>query len=191
MTEVEVASRADWRAWLAANHATSPSIWLVTARKGQPGYLSNDDIVEEALCFGWIDSLPRALDDRRTMLMLSPRRPGSSWSAVNKARAERMIAAGAMTAAGQAKIDAASADGSWDRLADVDALLVPDDLMAAFALHPGSAENFAGFPPSARRGILEWLQAAKRPVTRAKRLAEIAGLAAENQRALQWPKRGT
>lgn len=186
---VEVGSRAAWRKWLAAHHGQAGSIWLVYGRKGHPGYLTQDDIVEEALAFGWIDSLPRKLDEKRTMLLLSPRQAASSWSAVNKRRAARMIAAGAMTAAGQAKIDAAKADGSWTRLDAVDALTVPGDLAAAFTRHGDAAANFAGFPPSTRRGILEWLGAAKREATRAKRIEETARLAGKGERANQW-KRG-
>lgn len=134
-SEVEVSTRAERRQWLTDNHANSLTICLITARKGHSGYLSNDDIVEEALCFGWIDSLPRKRDDRSTMLLLSPRKPGSSWSALNKTRAARMLQAGKMTPAGQAAIDVARANGAWDRLRPVDALTVPPDLATALAAH--------------------------------------------------------
>jgi uncharacterized protein YdeI (YjbR/CyaY-like superfamily) len=183
---VEVTSRADWRRWLTAHHEQSGSIWLVTGRKGEANYLTGDDIAEEALCFGWIDSLPRALDARRTMRRVSPRQPGSSWSAVNKARVERLTAAGQMAPAGLAAVAAAKADGSWSRLDAVEALAVPADLDAALAGDPAAAANFAGFPRSAKRAILEWLQAAKRPETRARRIAEIVSEAAQGRRANQW-----
>jgi uncharacterized protein YdeI (YjbR/CyaY-like superfamily) len=185
--QLQVTSRAQWRLWLMDNHRTSGSIWLVTFKKasGQPT-LSNDDIVEEALCFGWIDSLPRKLDDMRSMLLLSPRKSGSAWSAINKARAERMTAASLMEPAGLAAIAAAKADGSWSRLDAVEALIVPDDLAAALGQLPDAALHFAAFPRSVRRGILEWIVQAKRPETRAARIAETARLAASNRRANQW-----
>lgn len=184
---VHPGSRAQWRAWLAANHGRGESIWFVYGKKGSgAARLEPDEAIEEALCFGWIDSLPRKVDEARSKLRFSPRKAGSNWSALNKRRAEAMIAAGLMTPAGQAKVDAARADGSWSALEEVDALVVPDDLAEAFARHPGSAEAFAGFPRSTRRGILEWILNAKRPETRAKRLEETASLAATGERANQF-----
>jgi uncharacterized protein YdeI (YjbR/CyaY-like superfamily) len=182
-----MSSRAEWRAWLEANHDRSGSLWLVTYKKasGRPT-LSNDDIVEEALCFGWIDSLPRKLDSERTMLLLSPRKPGSLWSALNKRRAERMIAAGLMRPAGLALIEAAQADGSWTALDAVEALAIPDDLAAALDARPPARTHFEAFPRSAKRGILEWILQAKRPETRARRVEETARLAERNERANQW-----
>ncbi|MFC0634485.1 YdeI/OmpD-associated family protein [Brevundimonas balnearis] len=184
---IEITTRAEWRDWLAANHAQSDSIWVVTYRKGasQPR-VPYDDLVEEALAFGWIDSLPRRLDDERTMLLMSPRKPGSNWSAVNKARVEKMTAAGLMHPAGQAKVDQARADGSWSALDAVERLEVPDDLKAAFDARPGAAEAWEGFPRSVRRGVLEWILNARTAPTRAKRIAETADKAARGERANQW-----
>ncbi|WP_376088429.1 YdeI family protein [Roseomonas sp. CCTCC AB2023176] len=182
-------SRAAWRAWLVANHRQSGSVWLVTFRKHVADrHVPYDTVVEEALCFGWVDSLPRALDADRTMLLLSPRKAGSNWSALNKDRVERMIAAGLMTPAGLEKIEAAKRDGSWARLDAVEALVVPDDLAAALAAAVPASGNFAAFPKSVRRGILEWIGNAKRPETRAARVAETARLAAENRRANQFDR---
>lgn len=188
---VEATTRAQWRDWLAAHHPQTESVWVVTYKVGasQPR-VPYDDLVEEALAFGWIDSLPRKLDAERTMLLMSPRKPGSNWSAVNKARIDKMIAAGLMHPAGLAKIEQARADGSWTALDAVDRLEVPADLAAAFDRHPGSAEAFAAFPPSARRGILEWIGNAKRPETRAARIAETAEKAQRGERANQWRGRG-
>ncbi len=185
--QVEVTTRAQWRAWLTAHHTQAASIWLVTykANTSQPR-VPWDDLVEEALAFGWIDSLPRKLDDERTMLLMSPRRPGSNWSGVNKARIEKMTAAGLMHSAGLAKIEQAKADGSWTALDAVDRLEVPADLEAAFDNRPGAAAAFEGFPPSTRRGILEWIGNAKRPETRAKRIMETADSAVRGERANQW-----
>jgi len=187
LQRVEVTSRVRWRAWLEKHHGQAESIWLVTYKKSAGDrHVPYDAVVEEALCFGWVDSLPRKLDEHRTMLLLSPRKPGSAWSALNKRRAERMIAEGSMHPAGLAKIEAAKADGSWNRLDAVEALAVPDDLAAALAKHGRAAENFENFPRSVRRGILEWILQAKRPETRAKRIAQTATLAAGNKRANQF-----
>ena len=193
LERVEVTSRAALRAWLEANHVRTESVWLVTHKKAAGEmHLPYDAVVEEALCFGWVDSLPRKLDAARTMLLLSPRKPGSAWSAANKARVEALAAAGLLAAPGRAKIEAAKADGAWTRLDGVERLEVPVDLAAALAALPPAAENFAAFPRSARRGILEWILQAKRPETRTKRIEETARLAAENVRANQFrqPARG-
>lgn len=183
---VEIESRAAWRRWLAKHHGQKDAIWLVRWKKGRGPHVPYDDVVDEALCFGWIDSLPRKLDDERSMLLLSPRKPKSAWSKVNRDRLDKLIAAGLMAPAGLAAIETAKRNGAWSALEAVDALEPPKDLVAAFKRHPGSAKNFAAFPPSARRGILEWIVQAKRPETRAKRVEETARLAAENRRANQW-----
>jgi uncharacterized protein YdeI (YjbR/CyaY-like superfamily) len=186
---VEVKSRSALRRWLASNHAASGSIWLVTWKKPSPYHLPYDAIVEEALCFGWIDSQPRLLDAERSMLRLSPRKPGSGWSAVNKQRIEKLMASGLMQPAGLAMIEQAKRSGAWTALDAAHAGEIPADLAAAFERHPGSAAEFAAFPPSARRGILEWVVSARRPETRAARVEETASLAATGERANQWPKR--
>lgn len=183
LQRVEVKSRAEWRQWLAAHHQQTESIWLVSYKRSTPHYLSYAAIVEEALCFGWIDSRPAKLDAERSMLLLSPRKPGSNWSKLNKDRVAALTAAGLMTPAGQAKIDQARRDGTWDALNAVDALEMPADLSAALRQHPPAESNFAAFPPSTRRGILDWLQSAKTAATRSQRLLEIAQLAAQNIRA--------
>ena len=184
---VQPKARAEWRAWLEKNHTRSAGVWLVTFKKasGQTN-LTYAEAVEEALCFGWIDSKPSKLDDARTMLWYAPRKPRSGWSAVNKERIARLIEAGLMQPAGLAKIEAAQQDGSWTKLDAAHAQIVPPDLEAALAAHPPAAANFAAFPPSARKAILEWIGSAKRPETRAKRVDETARLAAENKRANQW-----
>lgn len=186
LPRVEVTSRAAWRAWLDLNHDTSGSVWVITYKKADPPrHVPASALAEEAICFGWIDSLPRKLDGSRTMLLLSPRKPRSAWSAINKQRAARMEAAGFMTAAGRAAIARAKANGAWDFLADVDALTPPADLAAALKRSPVASHHFAAFPPSARRGILEWIKQAKREQTRARRIAETVRLAAGNIRANQ------
>jgi uncharacterized protein YdeI (YjbR/CyaY-like superfamily) len=183
---VEVKSRQELRDWLAANHAQRDSIWLVTYKKPSPWHVPYGDIVDEVLCFGWIDSQPRLLDGTRSMLRLSPRKPKSGWSGVNKTRIERLMAEGLMRPPGLALIEQAKRDGSWTLLDAASADTLPDDLAAAFARHPGAAEKFAGFPPSARRAILEWVLTAKRAETRTARVEETAKRAAKGERANQW-----
>jgi uncharacterized protein YdeI (YjbR/CyaY-like superfamily) len=183
---------ARWRAWLKRHHTRTEGVWLVEWKKatGRPR-IEYDASVEEALCWGWIDSKVNALDEARSMLWFAPRKPGTGWSRPNKDRIERMIAAGRMQPAGLAKIEAAKRDGTWTSLDAVERLEVPGDLFAALSACPPAAEHWEAFPRSVKRGILEWIQTAKRPATRAARIDETARLAALNQRANQWtgPKR--
>lgn len=187
--QVEIKSRADWRTWLEANHTRKDGVWLVRYKKhiGE-NYVDYDTAVEEGICFGWVDSLPRKLDEDRTMLWMAPRKSGSNWSKVNKERVEKLLAAGLIAPAGLAKIEAAKKDGSWTALDKIEALETPPDLTAAFAKYPHSAANFDAFPRSVKRGILEWIHNAKRAPTREKRIEETARLAGENVRANQWRK---
>jgi uncharacterized protein YdeI (YjbR/CyaY-like superfamily) len=176
--------RATWRAWLEANHATVDGAWLVSWRKGtgKPA-IPYEEAVEEALCFGWIDSTGGVIDEERARQWYAPRRRGSGWAATNKARIERLIAAGLMTPAGLAVIEAAKADGSWTLLDAVERLEVPPDLSAAFDANPPARANWDAFPRSARRAILEWIAHAKRLETRQKRIDVTATRAARNERA--------
>ena len=182
--QLHVERREDWRAWLAEHHASSDGVWLVSWKQatGRPA-IAYEAAVEEALCFGWIDSLARTLDDERSILLFTPRKPGSRWSRSNKERVARLEAARLVQPAGAAVIEAARADGSWTALDDVENLVVPDDLAAEFAARPGAAEHWESFPRSVKRGILEWILDAKRPETRAKRVEETAAEAAEGRRA--------
>ncbi|MEM6255013.1 MAG: YdeI/OmpD-associated family protein [Cyanobacteria bacterium P01_D01_bin.156] len=182
--QVEVISRSQWRDWLAKNYTQTESIWLVTYKKHTGSrYVPYDAVVEEALCFGWIDSLPRKLDSDRTMLLLSPRRPQSPWSKLNKERVARMFNQGLMTPAGQEKIDQAKANGSWTFLDDVEALIIPDDLATALAANVQAKEHFDGFSPSSKKGILQWIKSAKQTATREKRILKTVELAAQNIKA--------
>jgi len=174
-------ARADLRAWLSANHATAKATWLALWKKPHPGYLPYVEIVEELLCWGWIDSTPRTLDAERSRLMIAPRNPKSAWSAVNKAHVARARASGAMTPAGEAKVAAAIANGMWDHLNDVDALIDPPDLTAALATS-GTTDFWAAQPRSIRRGALEWIKTAKTPDTRAKRIKDVTDSAAQGLR---------
>lgn len=187
---VSADDRATWRAWLEANHAGTRGAWLVLwrprsarARSG-PAVLDYEGAVEEALCFGWVDSTGGAIDDERTRLYFAPRKPRSGWAATNKARIERLIEEGRMAPAGSAAIERAKANGSWEILDSAERLEVPDDLAAALAALPTAALNFGVFPPSARKQLLTWVAFAVRPETRAKRVRRIAEAAARNERAL-------
>jgi uncharacterized protein YdeI (YjbR/CyaY-like superfamily) len=182
---VEISSRQQWRQWLHANWRQSDSIWLVTHKKSEGDkHVPYAAVVEEALCYGWIDSLPRKLDARRGMLLLSPRRAGSPWSALNKRRVASLLKQGLIMPPGQAKIDAAIADGSWTVYDKAESLEEPADLTAALrAVGTEAVTNFRAFSPSSRRGILWWIASAKRDETRARRLAETARLAAQNIKA--------
>ena len=181
---VEVRSRAEWRAWLAANHEQDASIWLVTYRKHHPDHVPYADTVREALCFGWIDSLPRKVDADRTSHLMSPRKPSSAWSGLNKRYVEELLAAGVMAEPGLAAIERAKANGMWGFLDDVERLEVPGDLARAFDAHPGSRAQWDAFPPSARRGILAWIKLARRAATRAARIHATASKAARGERAI-------
>ncbi len=181
---VEVTSRTEWRDWLARNYTQPEGIWLVTFKKQIPEkYLPYDVIVEEALCFGWVDSLPRKLDDERTMLYISPRRRGSPWSRLNKTRVAHLIDAGLMTEAGMALIEQAKADGTWTVYDEVEDLIIPPDLAAALAANPTAERNFIAFSDSSKKGILWWIKSAKRAPTRQTRIDETVRLAVDNIKA--------
>jgi uncharacterized protein YdeI (YjbR/CyaY-like superfamily) len=183
--KVEITSRAELRSWLAKHHAQPESVWIVRYKKAFPEkHVSVEELVSEAICFGWIDSAVRKVDQQRSMNLLSPRRAGSGWSAVNKRLVNSLAAAGLIAAPGQRKIDQAKRDGSWSKLDAIDALETPTDLAAALQSSHPAAANFSAFPPSAKRGILEWISTAKTAPTRNKRIAETARLAAQNIRAL-------
>jgi uncharacterized protein YdeI (YjbR/CyaY-like superfamily) len=182
--------RADWRAWLNANHQRTEGVWLIMWKKaGHKPLILYDELVEEALCFGWIDSKPRALYAERSMLWFAPRKPGTGWSRLKKERVARAIAAGRMTPAGLEKINAAKRDGSWTALDAVEALELPPDVLRAFAVYPSARENFEAFPRFTKRSILEWIGNAETSATRDKRIEETARRAAVNERANQWRKK--
>ena len=134
----EVTYREELNAWLSENHATSPGCWLVTWKKGRGPYLPYGEVVRELLCFGWIDSKGQRVDDDRTSLLITPRRPGSGWSRVNKENLEVLLAEGRMQPSGLAVVERAKADGSWTKLDAVETLAEPDDLRAALDAVPAA-----------------------------------------------------
>jgi uncharacterized protein YdeI (YjbR/CyaY-like superfamily) len=180
---LEPVDRAGWRAWLAEHHAGATGVWLAVGKKGSSvTALRYDDAVEEALCFGWIDSVVRRLDEARFRQLMTPRKPGSIWARSNKERIVRLSERGLLAPAGLAAVEAAKKDGSWARLDEIDALSVPDDLAAALAADPSAERGFQALPGSARKQALYWVATARRPETRAKRIAATVTTALESGR---------
>lgn len=177
---VHVTCRADLRDWLSAHHATSGTVWLASPKRPHPGYIPYDELVEELIAWGWIDSLPRAIDAATSANLIARRNPKSAWSAVNKAHAERARAKGIMSPAGEAAVAAAQANGQWDFLNDVEALTIPPDLDAA--LTDAARATWDGYPRSIKRATLEWIKTAKTSPTRADRIADVAESAAQGLR---------
>lgn len=169
-----------WREWLQAHHAEKQSVWLIYhKKKSATPSLTWSQAVDEALCFGWIDSRAQPLDDERYRQFFSRRKPGSAWSKINKAKVERLIAAGLMTPAGLASIETAKQNGAWTLLDDVEELQIPADLAQLLAARPLAANYFERLSRTDKRNMLQWLVLAKRPATRQKRLAEIVDAAAQ------------
>ena len=170
-------TRRAWRTWLDRNHDRSKGIWLVYYKKGSgKRSVTYEEALQEALCFGWIDSTVNRVDEERYKQKYTPRSERSVWSASNKARVERLIAEGLMATAGLAKVEAAKRNGSWDKLDDVERIgrgaEVPDDLAIALAEAPRAREAFDKRPPSEKKLWGYWVLSAKRPETRARRVAE-------------------
>ena len=188
--QVEVTSVAELRQWLEVEHDRRDGAWLVTWKKNTPDkYVSYEELVRELLCVGWIDSQARRLDENRSQLMITPRRPGSAWSQPNKIRVAELLEAGQMRPAGLAEVAIAQESGTWTALDDIDNLVEPAALAEALDANPTARRHWEGFPRSAKRAILEWISQAKRESTRATRIAEAARLAADNIRANQQPRR--
>lgn len=179
-------NRAKWRRWLERNHGQSESVQLVLVKKGaRRKGVTYVEAVEEALCFGWIDSNPNRLDDERFKIHMSPRKPNSTWARSNKERVKRLIEQGLMTPAGMEKIEAAKRNGSWDIIEEVDSLKAPEELEKALLAHPSAKANFESFIPSYRKQAIYWVLSAKRPETKAKRAEEIARAAARKEKVGQ------
>ena len=181
------ASLQHWREWLQAHHAEKQSIWLIYHKKqSATPSLTWSQAVDEALCFGWIDSRAQPIDNERYQQFFSRRKPGSGWSKINKAKVERLIAAGLMAPAGLASIEAAKQNGAWTLLDEVEELRVPADLAQALAVRPLAASFFESLSRTDRRNMLQWLVLAKRPATRQQRIAEIVDLAAQQLKPAQF-----
>lgn len=179
--------RKAWRKWLQKHHSEKLCIWLIIYHKdsGVPS-VYYADAVEEALCFGWIDSRPNKRDAESYYLFFSRRNPKSKWSKLNKERVKKLLETGKIAPAGMEMIDLAKRTGTWDALDQIDKMIIPADLKKAFAKNRAAFKNFMSFPDSAKKMILQWIADAKKAETRTKRINETVVLAARNIRANQY-----
>ena len=177
--------RKEWRAWLENNHRSSIGVWLIyyKVKSGKPS-VRYGEAVKEALCFGWIDSKVKSLDEERYMQIFTPRKPKSVWSKLNKQYIEELIEQGLMNPSGLEKIEAAKQDGSWHKLDAIEELSIPADLKKALAADETANRYFEAFSNSAKKNILFWIESAKRPETRLKRIEQTINLAAQNKNPL-------
>lgn len=183
LKKVEVGSLAELRSWFERNHTQKESIWLVTYKKSHPAkYLANTDVVDECVCFGWMDGRKAKLDDERTMQLLSPKKV-EHWAKSYKDRYTRLKQEGRMHASGEQRVQEAKRSGAWDFMNDVDALILPDDFKKELEQTPLAMSNYQAFPDSAKRDILRWIKLAKKDETRKNRIRETALKAAQNRRA--------
>lgn len=177
----------DWRKWLEKNGEKEKGVWLLIYKKdsGKPS-INYRQAVDEALCFGWIDSKPNKKDEESYYQFFSRRNPRSRWSAINKAKVDELIAEGRMHETGMKMIELAKRTGTWTALDEVEAMVMPPDLEQSLKKNKKALENFNAFPKSARKGILDWISTARRDETRKKRINETVRLAAKNVRANQY-----
>jgi uncharacterized protein YdeI (YjbR/CyaY-like superfamily) len=179
--------RKAWRNWLQKNYNQHPGIWLIYYKAGgSKPRLPYAHMVEEALCFGWIDSLPRKLDEERTMLLFTPRKPKSVWSDLNKTRVERLINESLMMPPGLQAIETAKKNGSWDTLTASNLAAntndLPQDFLKAFNGKKKALDNFKAFSPSVRRQFMYWIDSAKTKETRDKRLQQTVLMSQANKK---------
>ncbi|MCL1474858.1 YdeI/OmpD-associated family protein [Argonema antarcticum] len=177
------ANSKEWREWLEKNHRTSIGIWLIyyKVKSSQPS-IKYSEAVKEALCFGWIDSKVKGLDEERYMQIFTPRKPKSVWSKLNKQYIQELIDRGLMTEAGLSKIAAAKQDSSWNTLDAIEALIIPDDLQQALATNEIANQYFEALSKSSKKNILFWIESAKRLETRSKRIEQTISSAAQNKK---------
>lgn len=176
-------TRKAWRQWLQKNHLKKKSVGLIYYKKGSKKQnLTWSDAVDEALCFGWIDSTRRPIDHEKFIQSFSPRKSKSTWSKINKDKVARLIEEGLMTDAGFKSIEVAKKNGSWNILDSVEDLHIPPDLSNAFKQHAGSRTYFLSLSRSVKKQLLHWLVTAKREETRSKRIREIVEQAAQGKK---------
>jgi len=180
-------SRQAWREWLEANHESKQAVWLIYYKKKSnlPTVLYSD-AVDEALCFGWIDSKAKPIDEEKYMQFFTKRKPKSIWSKINKEKIERLTKEGLMTQAGFEIIEIAKQNGSWNILDESEALIVPEDLKKGFQKSTAAMDYFSSLSRSDKRNILQWLVLAKRQETREKRITEIIELAEQKLKPKQF-----
>lgn len=180
-------NRSEWRNWLLKNHLEAQSVWIVYYKKSSAkSSISYDEAVEEALCFGWIDSKAKPIDEEKYMQFFSKRKPKSVWSKLNKERIEKLEKQNLIMPAGWKMIGIAKENGNWNILDGAEAWIVPDDLEAEFSKAPEAKEYFINLSKSDKRNILQWLVLARRPETRQNRIKEIVELAAKKLKPKQF-----
>jgi len=180
-------SQKEWRQWLKKNHNSKESVWLILYKKeSDRPVISWSGAVDEALCFGWVDSKRKPLDKEKFKQFFSKRKPKGTWSRINKEKVRQLIDSGLMSKAGFECIENAKQNGSWAILDEVEDLKIPRDLAKEFKTQPGSKDYFLSLSKSVRKSMLQWLVLAKRPETRKKRIDEIAELAAQKQKPKQF-----
>lgn len=181
-TKIEIDSSKQLRDWLEVNHLQSESIWLITYKKSVPEkYVSTSEVLDELLCFGWIDGIRRKLDERRTMQLISPRRV-NHWAKTYKERVERLIREGKMQASGLRTIEIAKRSGLWDLMDDVDKLILPPDLLKALSKNENAFNFFTSINESSKRFVLRWIKLAKTEKTRKSRIEKIVQLSIKGQK---------
>jgi uncharacterized protein YdeI (YjbR/CyaY-like superfamily) len=181
---IQAKTRKEWRKWLEKNHQSEKSVWLIIYhKKSDAKSVYYDEAVEEALCFGWIDSIAHKRDGESKYQFFAQRKPKSNWSKKNRKRANEMIEQGLMTATGKTMIDLAKKTGTWEALVDVQNSVIPQDLQKLFDEKKTAFKNFQAFPPSSKRIILEWILNAKKAETRQQRIEQTVELAAKNIKA--------
>ncbi|MBD2607772.1 YdeI/OmpD-associated family protein [Scytonema hofmannii FACHB-248] len=185
LESIYASDRKKWRQWLEKFHLTLPGIWLIYYKvKSGKTSVKYSEAVKEALCFGWIDSKVKSLDEDRYQQIFTPRKPKSVWSKLNKQYIQELIEQGLMTQVGLEKIEAAKQDGSWNSLDAIEALTIPIDLKQALEANSSANHNFEGFSNSLKKNILFWIDSAKRPETRLKRIEQTIISAAQNANPL-------
>lgn len=177
-------TRKEWRTWLEKNHQSEKSIWLIIYKKeSETPSAYYPEAVDEALCFGWIDSKPNKRDESSYYQFFAKRNPKSNWSKVNKEKVAKLIEQGLMHSSGLRMIEIAKQNGTWTALDEVENITIPNDLKALFLKNKPALNNWEKFPRSSKRGILEWIMNAKKNETRQKRIEETVRLAANNIKA--------
>ncbi|MCG3167849.1 MAG: hypothetical protein POELPBGB_03648 [Bacteroidia bacterium] len=181
------ASRKEWRQWLQKNHQLKQAVWLVQyKKKSAVPSISWSEAVDEALCFGWIDSVRKTLDSEKYIQFFSKRKATSVWSKINKEKVQQLIDKGLMTKAGFATIETAKQNGQWTILDHAEELTIPEDLEKAFKAYKGSKDFFLSLSKSVKKAILQWLVLAKRAETRQNRINEVAELASRKLKPKQF-----
>jgi uncharacterized protein YdeI (YjbR/CyaY-like superfamily) len=181
------ASQQEWRKWLEEHHQSKQSVWLVQyKKKANKPSISWEESVDEALCFGWIDSIRKTLDEEKYIQFFSKRKPAGNWSKINKEKVQMLMQEGRMTQAGLDSVERAKQNGSWTTLDGVEELIIPKDLAKAFRMQKGSKDYFMSLSKSVKKSILQWIVLAKRPETRQNRINEIAELAAQKLKPKQF-----